>query len=318
MDKKSYRVRNWPEYNKSLVKRGNISFWFHQKILEQWGVAEKTGKRGRPRKYNNAVIECGLTLKVLLSLPFRGTQGFITSLIKLLKLNLDVPDYTILCKRQKDLIIKLKNVAKIKGKIDIVVDTTGVKVYGEGEWKVRQHGWVKHRLWRKLHLAINEKTQEIESFALTELGIQDCEGLPMLLDQIDSELGSCKADGAYDRFTCYEVAEQRNIRLVTPPQRNAVTSNERRINKKKASENAVQKRDDAIAKVREIGRKNWKIESGYHKRSLAETGMFRVKTLLGNRLTSKNFANQQVEAAIWCKIVNRMTSLGMPISQPIN
>lgn len=318
MSKKDYRVRNWPKYNDSLIKRGSITLWFSKECTEQWENTDRTGKRGRPKKYNDIVIECGLTLKALFSLTFRSTEGFIQSLIDIFGLNLAIPDYTLLCKRQKNLSINFKKPGKKIGEVNIVVDTTGVTVYGEGEWKVRQHGWAKHRLWRKLHLAVNEKTQEIEGFALTDLGKQDCEGLPMLLNQIESKVGSCKADGAYDRFSCYEESEQRSFRLIVPPQRNAVTSDERHGNKKKASENAVKKRDEAVQAARQLGRKEWKIQSGYHKRSLAETAMFRVKTLLGNRLTSKKFENQQIEAAIWCKIINQMTNLGMPISSAVD
>jgi len=300
MDKKSYRVRNWKKYNQALVQRGSLTFWFSEECLAEWQKPKKRGTRGRPEKYNDRVIECGLTLKGLFKLPFRATEGFITSLMDLLHLDLDVPDYSLLCKRQKKLQVTLPRQGIEAGEqINIVVDTTGLKVYGEGEWKVRQHGWIKHRLWRKLHLAVNEKTQEIEALALTDLGIQDCEGLPLLISQIDHELGSCKGDGAYDRFSCYEEAEQGGFKLVAPPQRNARTSDERRLSKKKRSKEAVKKRDAVINEVRRLGRKEWKVQSGYHRRSLAETAMFRVKTLLGNRLSTRTLENQKVEAAIW-------------------
>lgn len=312
MDKKSYRTRNWKDYNKALVQRGSITFWFSPSCIDEWQNTDKTGKRGRPQKYNDAAIHCGLMFKALFKLTFRATMGFIKSLMAMLKLNLDVPDYTLLCKRQKDISTVLPNSGKPSGKLNIVVDSTGLKVYGEGEWKVRQHGWVKHRLWRKLHLAVNSRTHEIEAFELTDLGIQDCEGLSMLIDKIQSPIESCKGDGAYDSFSCYEKAEDRDFKLIAPPARNAVTSDENRKSKKKASANAVKKRDDAVIRVREVGRKKWKVESEYHRRSLAETAMFRIKRLLGNRLSTKKFENQKIEIGIWCQILNKMTILGMP------
>lgn len=316
MSNKDYRVRNWKEYNKALVNRGSITFWFNNDCLKQWQAPPRLGKRGRPIKYSDKAIECGLTLKALYKLTFRSTEGFIRSLLKLLKMKLDTPDYSSLCKRQKKLSLTLPNKRISPGKkLHIVVDTTGLKVYGEGEWKVRQHGWIKHRLWRKLHLAVNESTQGIEAFALTDLGVQDCEGLPLLVKQIKSPLGSCKGDGGYDRFSCYEVAESRHFKLVAPPQKNAKTSAQRTRNRKKGSAAAVKKRDHVVTQVQRLGKKEWKVRAKYHRRSLAETAMFRIKTLLGSRLSTRTLEHQQVEAGIWCRIINQMTKLGMPISK---
>ena len=140
----------------------------------------------------------------------------------------------------------------------------------------------------------------------------------MLIDKIQSPIESCKGDGAYDSFSCYEKSQERDFKLIVPPARNAVTSDEYRRSKKKASAGAVKKRDDTISKVRKIGRKEWKMESGYHKRSLAETAMFRVKTLLGNRLSTRKFENQKVKMGIWCQILNKMTNLGMPKTIAMN
>lgn len=314
VDKKSYRVRNWRKYNEALVNRGSITFWFDEKCISQWkSKKEKTG-RGRPEKYSDLAIQTGLTLKALFKLTFRQTEGFIKSLLQLLKLELDTPDNSLLCKRQKTIVIDLPKKALEKGeKLHLAFDTSGLKVYGEGEWKVRQHGWVKHRLWRKLHLAVNTVNHQIEAFELTDLGVQDCEGVPLLLNQIKEPIDSGRGDGAYDRFSCYEEAEKKDFRLITPPQRNAKLSTERK-NKKKAQPDAIKKRDDEIKKIRELGRKEWKVQSGYHRRSLAETAMFRVKTLLGNRLSARILQNQKTEVAIWCQIVNKMTMLGMPNS----
>ena len=318
MPKLTYRVRNWKEYNQSLVQRGSVTFWLDEKTQEKWLEKERSTQRGRPKKYSDLAIICGLTLKAIFRLTFRATEGFIVDLLKLFKLDMPAPDYTLLCKRQKGLNVALPTKELKAGEnINIVVDSTGLKVFGEGEWKTRRHGYTKRRVWRKLHLAINSNTQAIEAFKLTDLGTQDCIGLAMLTAKIERPIGKAIADGAYDRFLCYEQAENKQFTLITPPQRNAVTSQERERNKKKASQNAVQKRDEVIKNVRNLGRKEWKVKVGYHRRSLAETGIYRIKTLLNNKLTSRKFINQQTEAAIWCRAINKITDLGMPKSVAI-
>jgi hypothetical protein len=313
MPQKAYRVRNWKKYNEALVNRGSITFWFNEECINHWQSEQKRKSRGRPEEYSDLAIQTGLTLKALFKLTFRATEGFIKGLLGLLKIELKAPDYSLLCKRQKSIKIELPKKALQAGeKLHIAFDTTGLKVYGEGEWKVRQHGWIKHRLWRKLHLAINCNSQEIEAFELTDLGIQDCEGVPLLTSQIKAPIESARGDGAYDRFSCYEEAERKAFCLITPPQRKAKTSGERKQYKRKINPDALKKRDATIDEVRKLGRKEWKIQSGYHRRSLAETAMFRVKTLLGHRLTTRTLEHQKIETAIWCQIINKMTALGMP------
>lgn len=317
MSKKTYRVRNWKEYNRSLVQRGSITLWLSEEVLEQWRFPVKTGKRGRPQEYPDAVILCALHLKAVYRLPFRATEGFLGSVIKQLGLDLCAPNYTTLSLRQKNLSVPLPQHARKEESLNLVIDSTGLKVFGEGEWKVRQHGYVNKRLWRKLHLAINSQTHMIEACELTDLGIQDCEGFCRLLDAIPDPMGVVIGDGAYDRFRCYEKIKERKAIGIFPPQHNAVTSQERSANKKKASPGAVAKRDEAIKSIRSLGRTEWKQQTGYHRRSLAETGMFRVKTILGRRLSCRSFENQVLEARIWCRIINKMTLLGMPKTIPI-
>lgn len=319
MSQKTYRVRNWKEYNEALVQRGSLTFWITEACIHQWRSQRTNKGRGRPEKYSDLAIQTGLTLKALFRLTFRATEGFIKSVLELSKVEIEAPTYTLLCKRQKSITIDLPQKALQSGEaLHLALDTTRLKVYGEGEWKVRQHGWVKHRLWRKFHVAINTESHRIEAFALTDLGTQDCEGVPLLLNQIEEPIGSMRGDGAYDRFSCYEECEKRNIHLITPPQRNAKLSSERKKYTRKPKPEVLKKRDKEIQAVRALGRKEWKITQGYHQRSLAETAMSRVKTLLGNRLSTRKLENQTVEAAIWCNIINRMTALSMPISTAID
>jgi hypothetical protein len=313
MSKKDYRVRNWKQYNEALVKRGSITFWLDEEFLSKWYSAKKESSRGRPEKYSDIAIQCGLMLKGLLGLTLRSTEGFLKSLMQLMHLELAIPNYTSLCKRQKTLNVELLVRQKRPNeKLNIVIDTTGLKIYGEGEWRVRTHGKTQRRRWRKVHLAINSVTQEIEACCLTDQKIQDCEGLPLLLNKIKMPLNKVIADGAYDRFSCYEEAEKRKCQGIFPPQHNASTSKKRPENRKKGSKEAVLKRDTAIEEVEQLGRKEWKVKIGYHKRSLAETGMFRLKTLLGDRLSARRIENQRTELNIRCYLINKMTLLGMP------
>ena len=202
-----------------------------------------------------------------------------------------------------------------RGKIDIVIDSTGLKVFGEGEWQIRQHGKTKVRSWRKIHIAINPETQEIEGCYVTAHGVQDCQGLPLVLNEIEGEIDKMIGEGAYARFSCYEEMEKRGCRGIFPPQRNGSTSEEHRKYKKGGiSENAILNRDKMIKEMRELGRAEWKVKMGYHKRSLAETAICRLKKILGTRLNSRILENQQVEAKIKCNILNKMTALGMPQS----
>jgi hypothetical protein len=319
MNKKNYRVRNWKEYNEALVNRGSINFWFSEECIREWLNSEKEGKKGRPKKYSDLVIECGLTLKALYGLSFRSTEGFIRSLIKLMGLELDTPDYSLLCKRQKTLKVSLlTREKKANEKLTILVDSTGIKIFGEGEWKVRQHGYSKRREWRKLHIAMNAKTQEIEAFELTELGTQDWQGFEMVRKKLSKDIEEIIGDGAYNNFPCYELAEKNHFKLIAPPAKNASTTEERGDKINKAKKALLKQRDETIKQVRELGRAEWKRKSGYHKRSLVETAMYRMKTLLGNTLSTRKFVNQKIEAHIRCKIINQMTRLGMPNSYASN
>ena len=304
MAQNAYRVRNWRQYNEALVQRGSITFWFSEEVIANWHVNDVRNVRGRPKKYSDVAIKCGLTLKAVFNLTFRAAEGFVRSLIDRMQIKAEAPDYSLLCKRQKGL-----NVSLPKGRVDqkegihIVVDSTGLKVFGEGEWKVRQHGYVKRRVWRKLHLAVNTANQEIEAFALTELELQDGEGLLLLAKEIDTEIDRITGDGAYDQYKDYQLAEARDCKLIVPPRRDAKLTKECTgfsTLQKHTPEmlEALKSRDGFIERIRQIGRTEWKKEIGYHQRSLVETAMFRIKTLLGNRLRTRTFEHQKVEAAI--------------------
>ena len=308
--KKRYRIRNWAEYNKSLMKRGSLTLWFDEASIKKWHKPTRTKKRGRPRKYANVAIQCMLTLKSMFNLPLRATQGLVESLIKLLHLPIEAADYTTVCRRQSYLDVALLK-QKSHGSFHGVFDSTGLKIFGEGEWKVRQHGYSKRRTWRKLHLGIDEKTGEIVASVLTTNDFGDGEILPDLLEQIDAPLRQVSGDRAYDSFENYNLLHERGAKITIPPRENAKT----RQHGNCKSPPLI--RDEVIRAVRQLGCAEWKKQNGYHRRSLAETMMFRFKKQFGDNLHAITFERQATEAFIKCNIINKITSLGMPSSYAI-
>jgi hypothetical protein len=151
--KKSYRIRNWREYNSALEKRASITFWLDEEAVSGWLESRRSGKRGASHLYSASAIECALMMQSVYHLTLRGAQGFLTSLFQIMNIPLPVPDYTTLCRRRQSISPSVAASAKpASGGIHLVVDATGLKIYGEGEWKVRKHGWCKRRTWRSLHL----------------------------------------------------------------------------------------------------------------------------------------------------------------------
>lgn len=303
--KGTYKITNWREYNESLVQRGSITFWFCEETVEKWRHNNANQGVGRPFVYSDVAIECLLTLRELFQLPYRQTEGLGKSLVELMEIELAIPDYSSLAKRAAKLGVSL-DVAKHKGRIDVVVDSTGLKVFGEGEWKMRKHGKSKRRTWRKLHLAVNPNTHEIEAETLTENGCDDASQVDDLLDQATNKVGGFYGDGAYDKRKTYNTLEKRRIRAVIPPQRNAKIWQHGNSGKRPLS------RDSAIRDIRRRGRRQWKEQVGYHRRSLAETAMYRMKRCFGDHLKNRELPNQRTESRIRSKILNKFTHLGLP------
>jgi len=310
--KSKYRIRNWAEYNRSLKQRGSLTLWVENEALDQWTNPAQTGKPGRPTLYHDLAILTALTLAAVFGLKLRQTAGFLVSLFRIMKIEQPVPDSSTLCRRRKKLKVPLRVAKRSKDEpIHVVVDSTGLKIYGEGEWKVRQHGYSKRRTWRKLHLAVDEKTGEILSEELTENGVHDGDMALPLVDQIEDEISQFSGDGAYDSHAIHDELEQRGIETTIPPRRGSRTRRHGNCKGKKG------RRDKIVRRIRKVGRKRWKEESGYHRRSLSETAMFRIKTIFGDHLSARKLENQRVEAALRCRALNRMTNQGMPDSYKV-
>ena len=303
--KKSYKITNWRKYNESLVQRGSITFWFSDDVIDQWEHANEESKVGRPFIYSDTAIESLLVLRELFRLPYRQTEGLGRSLTQLMQVEVAIPDYTSLAKRAAKLEIAL-DVAHRKGSVDVVVDSTGLKVFGDGEWKTRKHGTSKRRTWRKLHLAVNPETQEIEAEVLTENSGHDADQVDELVEQVDAPINAFYGDGAYDQWKVYNRLAEETIQAIIPPRKNA------KIKQHGNSSQPQLERDEAIRGIRKVGRKQWKQEIGYHRRSLAETAMFRMKCCFGAILKNRKLGNQKIESRVRCKILNRFTQLGMP------
>ena len=195
--KKSYKVSNWHEYNRALINRGNLNLWFNQEVRDNW-YAEKASKQkqGRPFTYSSICIETALSLRYLFNFPLRSTQGFLEGLKNSLGIEgIGIPHYSCFSRRSKDVKINLSKKAKKQGATDVVVDSTGLKIYGEGEWKMRTHGKGKRRTWRKFHVAVNPKTGEILSMELTKGNRADCKMMRPLLKGLKC-IRRVYADGA--------------------------------------------------------------------------------------------------------------------------
>lgn len=292
--KRTYRLRNWKHYNAALVQRGSLTLWISDDILAVWLNQQKSDKPGRSVTYTDTAIFCMATLKEVYHLPLRATKGLTLSIMKLLGVDLPVPDFSTLSRRCTTLEVTLLR-RKNNQALHMVVDSTGVKVFGEGEWKVRQHGYTKRRTWRKLHIGADESNGELVAAVVTTNNVADSQVLEELLEQVDDEVKQVSGDGSYDKRSCYEAISKRKAKAAIPPRCDA------KIWQHGNSQ-------------RQVGRKQWKKEVGYHRRSLAETQMFRMKTIFGERVSARQFAGQATQVLVRCAALNMMTHLGMPDS----
>jgi hypothetical protein len=308
--KKQYKVRNWKEYNESLVNRGRIEVWLDPQALEKW-KAKLQGKKGRARIYSDFAIETTLRFGKVFGQKLRQTEGLLNSVFKTAAVDLPVPDYSTLSLRGGNLDIALPK--NKKEKVILILDSTGLKVYGEGEWRVRRYGFSKRRTWRKMHLAVSPDG-EIRAALLTGNDVADCKAAPNLLKQEQAEIEAILGDGGYDRKNIYNACAARRIKeIIIPPQKNAKILRHGNIKSL-----PPHPRDENLRAIRKSTRKKWKRDSDYHTRSLVETAMFRFKTIFGDRLNARKIKNQITECLISLGALNTMAKLGMPDSYATN
>ncbi|MHC4508727.1 MAG: IS5 family transposase [Planctomycetota bacterium] len=307
--KTAYRVKNWPEYEKSLRNRGDITVWFGQDAIEAW-TPRKNGKQGGQPLYSNIAIETSLSLRLVFRLPSRQTEGFLGSICTLMSLDLPCPDHTTLSRRNRTVDVQRNIDTLPDGPVCFIVDSTGLKICGQGEWHSRKYGEKRYKRWRKLHIGVN-KDGWIMASKVTERFEQDPSQVPDLLNQVDREIECFVGDGVYDREPVYEAIQKHSpgTAMIVPPRKGAVLSND--------STRVLSQRNQHISKIERTGRANWRRRSGYYLQSHVENAIYRFKKIIGGRLRSKHGAVQEWEALIGCVILNRMLAIGGPISYPV-
>lgn len=302
--KRRHRIRNWRQYNKALVQRGSLTLWIDTRATDTWLDCDCPARRGRRRTYTDAAILCALLLREAYHLPLRSTQGLVSSVLRLMRLSLPSPHYSTLSRRARSLELSLAAPKKIR---HLVIDSTGLKVYGEGEWKVRIHGADKRRTWRKLHISVDSSTHQVTASAITDKDVLDRNAVAGLLEQTEAEIERVCADGAYDFQQCYRAIKKRQAVALIPPRSDAVIR----------GKSPFEQRDENLRSIRKLGRKQWKRKSTYHQRSLVECAFFRLKTIFSDRLRARRSDTQSAEAKLRCLAMNRMTKLGMPKSYAV-
>lgn len=304
-----YKIRNWSDYNKALIQRGSITIWIEQEALKKWFSSYHTCQAGRPETYSDDAILMLLVLRETYKLTLRSLEGFVTSLFALMGLDLPIPSYTQISKRAQKLHKRVCRLVNGKKARHIIFDSTGLKVHGEGEWKVKVHGKSKRRTWRKFHIGIDAETQEILCFELTGNNGGDAQMGEKMLKGF-KKVKSVRGDGSYDSGRFRKKVHELGGSCIVPPPRDATY--------KSSLDNSWEReRDESVAVMNgvgdyELGRRLWKILSGYHRRSLVETAMFRIKKMLGEGLKARHQEAQKTEALCKCLVINKMNKLGMP------
>ncbi len=298
-----HRVTNWPAYEAGLRARGSLTVWFTAEAVAAWRAEPRT-TRGGQRRYSALAITTALTLRAVFRLALRQAEGLVASIIGLLGLDLAAPDHSTLSRRAETLEVPRPRCGREP--VHLLVDSTGLRLCGPGEWLVEKHGARTRRGWRKLHLATDADTGRIVASALTDKDADDGSQTGPLLDRIDGPVASFTADGAFDRDDVYaEVAARHpGADVVVPPRSSAVPSD--------MAETAPTRRDRHILANAERGRMGWQKASGYNQRALVEADIARFKRVIGDGLRSRTDGRRAAEVAIAVGALNRMLDLGRP------
>ena len=246
-------------------------------------------------------IETALTLRLRFHQPLRQTEGFLRSLFRVLGVDLSAPDHTTLSRRGQGLHLSLRRVPT-SGGMHLIVDSSGLSIVGEGEWAAVKHGGRGIRGWKKLHLGV-DGSGVIVAHALTGGHVDDATTALDLIAEVDGEVSRLTADAAYDTVGIYEAAAARGAHVVVPPSRAATVSGRR--------PRSVA-RDRTVRQVKEVGRRQWKRDSGYHQQARVENAFFRYKFIIGESLHARSHTGQETETILACNILNQMTQLSRP------
>ena len=296
------RKRNWQQYNKQLIQRGSLTFLIDPKLFNSEKRKRRRRQRGRPQEFSNPLISMLMMVKIHYSLPYRALEGFAKSVVALGKKFGSVPSYSLICKRAGSLEKTLPRLSSRRPAV-ILLDASGVRIYGEGEWKVKKHGRGRPRKWLKIHIAIDAQSQEIVAETTTECNISDGKMLGTLLDQTQGTTEVVMGDGAYDGKECRQAIHRKKARALIPPPKNA------RVWGRDPG------RDEATRIIRGFGgdkqaKSLWGKMTGYNRRVLVEAAFSRMKRLFGDRLFSKTTERQMVENRLRCLLLNKMLRMG--------
>ena len=303
--KQRHQVTNWREYDEALRQRGSLTVWFTPAAIAAWRAEPRTTRGGQPH-YSALAITTALTLRAVYRLALRQTEGLLGSIIRLLGLDLAVPDHSTLSRRAETLqVLRPRSSSE---PMHLIVDSTGLKLCGSGEWLVEKHGTRTRRTWRKLHIGVDADAGEIVAVELTDPDVDDGAQVGPLLDQVTRPVVSFTGDGAFDRDDVYgEVAERHpDAAVIVPPRSSAVLS--------ETAETAPTQRDRHLQLIAERGRMGWQKASGYNLRALIEADIGRYKRVIGDALRSRTDARRATEVEIAARALNRMLKLGRPKS----
>ncbi len=215
MAKQKFKITNWKTYNDALRQRDSLTVWLSDDAAAWYDAAEPE-RRGRPRRYTDTAITTALMLKSVFGLTLRALQGFIDSVFQMMDVSLRCPDYTSISKRAQRVNVNIQT--PTHGEIaHLIIDAPGLKVFGEGEWKVKKHGAEKRRVWRKRHLAVDAATHEIVCADQSLSNITNAQALPGLMSQTHRQIKEALADGAYDVRYCHDSLKRKKIKPVIPP-----------------------------------------------------------------------------------------------------
>jgi hypothetical protein len=305
------KLTNWADYNASLRRRGSLTLWFSEEAIAGWRAAPRA-TRGGQAWYSPLAILTALTLKAVFRLALRQTEGLIGSIIDLLGLGLAVPTFSTLSRRAET--VDVPRLRPCSGNdadsepLHLLVDSTGLKLCGAGEWLVEKHGTRKRRSWRKLHIGVDASTGEIVAATLTTKDVDDASEIGRLLAQVEGPLASFIADGAYDQDSVYDAVTARDpeAAVIVPPRSTAALS--------ETAETEPMQRDRHLQCIAEKGRMGWQKASGYNVRSRVEAAIGRYKQVIGDGLHFRKDERRATEVAVSVLALNRMSELGRPIS----
>ena len=302
--KARYRVTNWTEYDASLRQRGSLTVWFTDEAIQAWRAGPRTTPGGQPY-YSSLAISTAQTMRMVFGLALRQTQGLTGSIIGLLGLDLAVPDHSTLSRRAKTLEVpRLRRVRT--GLLHLLVDSTGLKLGGAGEWLIEKHGTYRRRSSRKLYIGVDAASGEIVAVAVTRKEINDAAMADALLDQITVPIASFTAYGGYDHDHVTQALGERHpdAAIIVPPRAGAVAS--------ASTETAPTQRDRHLLMIADHGQMAWQEGSGYNLRAKVEASIGRYKRVIGDALRSRTDPTEATEVAIAAAALNRMLTFGRP------